>query len=159
MEGNLCSLALSINYNGLKALIGGDVFACEKPYHFINLPHHSSASAYCPKMWKEGMDKGGPIATTTIFRCSNGEDLPTREMLNLYKDRCKALFITNSDGDDEKTIAEEFDGVEGVEVIDRIIEKSGVIVNRWRSSEEGWITYCIGEAKEVDNRYMEKYHA
>ena len=148
MEGNLCSLALSINYNGLKALIGGDmevgrmkqdkynysicesdcpkhedcgwcdaiadgnVFACEKPYHFINLPHHSSASAYCPKMWKEGMDEGGPIATTTIFRCSNGEDLPTREMLNLYKDRCKALFITNSDGDDEKTIAEEFDGVE-----------------------------------------------
>lgn len=105
------------------------------------------------------MDEGGPIATTTIFRCSNGEDLPTREMLNLYKDRCKALFITNSDGDDEKTIAEEFDGVEGVEVIDRIIEKSGVIVNRWRSSEEGWITYCIGEAKEVDNRYMEKYHA
>ena len=101
------------------------------------------------------MDKGGPIATTTIFRCSNGEDLPTREMLNLYKDRCKALFITNSDRDDEKTIAEEFDGVEGVEVIDRIIEKSGVIVNRWRSSEEGWITYCIGEAKEVDNRYME----
>ena len=103
MEGNLCSLALSINYNGLKALIGGDmevgrmkqdkynysicesdcpkhedcgwcdaiadgnVFACEKPYHFINLPHHSSASAYCPKMWKEGMDEGGPIVDVRLF--------------------------------------------------------------------------------------------
>ena len=194
MEGNLCSLALSISYNGQKALIGGDmevgrskqdkynyhicddncpqheecgwcdaiaddnVFAIEKPYHFVKLPHHSSASAYCPKMWADGMAEDGPIDTTTIFNCAQGEDLPTKEMLGLYKDKCRALFITNSVDERTEVHTKGFEGVEGVEVIDEIVEKAGVIVSRWHSQEEGWNVQYFGSARKVDDGYMEKYH-
>ncbi len=195
MEGNLCSLALSINYNGQKALIGGDmetgrkkhdkynyhlcegdncphheecgwcdaiadgnVFADEKPYHFVNLPHHSSSSAYCPKMWEDGMVEGGPIATTTIFCCAQGEDLPTREMLELYKGRCEKLYVTNSNDKEGSLGANELEGIDGVEVLDEIVEKAGIIVSRWQSPEEGWKVKSFGEARLVDDNYIERYH-
>lgn len=196
LEGNLCSLAISIHFNGQKVLIGGDVevgrkkadlynykgceanclssfedigwcnaikkgnvFANERPYHFVKIPHHSSASAYCPKMWDEGMQVDGPIATTTIFRCAQGEDLPTREMLEIYKSRCKALYITNSNDKDEKEDATVFNGIHGVEVLDEITEKVGVIVARWHTPEEGWVIRCFGEAQLVDESYLAKYHS
>lgn len=194
MEGNLCSLALSIHYNGQKAIIGGDmevgrytqdrynyqlceagcpkheecgwcdaiaegnVFADEKPYHFINLPHHSSASAYCPKMWADGMVEEGPIATTTVFRCAKGEDLPTSEMLMLYKKKCKELYITNSEEEVETKESKELEGVDGIEVLDEIVEKTGIIVSRWKSEEIGWKVKCFGGARMVDDSYMERYH-
>lgn len=194
LEGNLCSLALSINYKGQKALIGGDmevgrvredkykyhlcrdkchshencgwceaisdgnVFADEKPYHFINLPHHSSSSSFCPKMWEEGMAAGGPIATTTVFKCARGEALPTREMLELYRNKCKELYITSSDSKNDDNDTGKLEGIDGVEVLDEMIEKAGIIVSRWRTNEEGWITRCFGEARMVDDKYLESYH-
>ena len=195
LEGNLCSLALSINFKGQKALIGGDmevgrnkankynykgceagcmenedlgwcnaikegnVFSDERPYHFVKLPHHSSASAYCPKMWDEGMNEEKPIGTTTIFRCAKGEDLPTREMLNLYKTRCKALFITNCNSNTDNKETKDLENVPGVEVLEEYTEKAGVIVCRWSSPKEGWKIQCFGEARLVDDNYLEKYHA
>ena len=80
-----------------EAIENGNIFADEKPYNFVNMPHHSSSSAYCPKMWNEGMIKEGLLATTTAFKCRQGEDLPTREMLELYRHRCSCLFTTNGE--------------------------------------------------------------
>ncbi len=195
LEGNLCSLALSISFKGQKILIGGDmeagrksdddkynaaackmgcvayddvgwcnaikprnVFADEKPYHFVKLPHHSSVTAYCQKMWEEGMVKGGPIATTTAFRCAKGEDLPRSEMLKLYKSKCKELYITNSDGQKEKTTTAELEGINGVEVIDEYTEHAGIIVSRWHNEDEGWNVQCFGEARLVDDAFLQSYH-
>ncbi len=193
MEGNLCSLALSISFNGLKALIGGDmevgrkeherynhhvcdagcpeheecgwcdaisqgnVFADEKPYHFVKLPHHSSASSYCPMMWNDGMVKDGPLATTTTFKCGTGEDLPTHAMLELYKNRCKELYITNSDVDKETEVF--LEGMEGVEVLDQYTEHFGAIICRRKSIEDVWTVRCYGKATLVDDKYMESYHS
>lgn len=193
MEGNLCSLAFSISFNGQKALIGGDmevgrkehdrynhqkcnagcpehdeygwceaikegnIYADEKPYHFIKLPHHSSASAYCPTMWKEGMIDGGPIATTTIFRCGQGEDLPTKAMLELYKKLSKELYITNC-GDDKEEVENELGDISGIKVIEQYTEHSGVIVCRWKSPEQGWRVKCYGKATLVDDAYIQNYH-
>lgn len=192
MKSNLCSLALSINFNGQKAIIGGDmevgrktqdkyqlcedgcpqhkecgwcdaiadgnVFADEKPYHFINLPHHSSSSAYCPKMWLEGMVEGEPIATTTIFRVAKGENLPTKEMLTLYKKKCKELYITDSEDVEEIATVNDLGGIKGIEVLDEITEKAGIIVSRWRSQESHWKVRCFGCARLVDDSYLDKYH-
>ncbi len=195
MEGNLCSIALSVNFNGQKAILGGDmevgrlkkdkynhnacvvscpvhedcgwcdaikpgkIFDAEKPYHFVKIPHHSSVSAYCPKMWNEGMADGGPIATTTIFKCGQGEDLPTREMLELYKSRCRSLYITSSNNGDDNAEAKGLKDIDGVEVLAEYTEKAGIIVSRWRTPEEGWKVHCFGEARKVDDGYLENYHA
>lgn len=144
--------------------IGNDrIFSDEKPYHLVNLPHHSSASAYCPKMWKDGFIEGGPIATTTIFNNSESENLPTREMLSLYNDQCKELYITYSDGqpeqtDEEKRVIKELSEEKGIEVLDEYTEKAGVIICRWHSSEEGWRIRHYGEARKVNEEYLMHYH-
>lgn len=200
LEENLCSMAFSVHFNGVRALIGGDletgrktddkynyktcldncpqhdecgwceaikkgnVFDDEKPYHFIKLPHHSSVSAYCPKMWVGGFVEGGPIATTTVFNNAESEDLPTREMLSIYHDKCKALYITYSDGQAEQTV-EENKAISilmeegGIDVIDNFTEQAGVIICRWRSHEEGWKVKCYGEARLVNEGFLRGYHS
>lgn len=105
------------------------------------------------------MIKGGPIATTTAFRCSRGENLPTREMLDLYRSICGQLYTTNGESNAvNKKQIKEFEGVKGVEVIDEILEEEGVIVCRWHTPEEGWKVNCYGAARLVDDEFMKTYH-
>lgn len=197
MEGNLCSVAFSINFKGQKVLLGGDmetgrpksqkynyvlckdacaehekcgwcdaiengnVFYDEKPYHVVNMPHHSSASSYCPKMWRESFVEGGPIATTTYFKCAKGEDLPTREMLDTYRTHCDVLFSTCGRGhnaDKQDVTNQGLASIDGLEVMEEYVETGGAIVCRWRNEEEGWRIWCFGEAKLVDDEYMRFYH-
>ena len=198
LEGNLCSMAFSINFKGQKILLGGDmetgrpeahkynhslckdeciahekygwceaieegnVLFDEKPYHMVNLPHHSSASSFCPKMWRESFVEGGPLATTTYFKCARGEDLPTREMLDIYRTLCGDLYITCGNGhkeDGEEPTNQGLSSIEGVEILDEFEERGGAIVSRWRNEQEGWRVWCFGEASRVDDEFMNLYHS
>ena len=142
-----------------EAIMDGNIFAAETPYHFVNIPHHSSSSAFCPKMWKEGMVEGGPISTTTCFRCASGESLPTREMLEIYRTLSSRLYTTNGVVNEiSKSEVREFEGVEGIEVVEEIIDNEGVIISRWRTQEEGWKVYCFGTARLVDEAFIADYH-
>lgn len=142
-----------------EAIEDGNIFSDEKPYHFVNMPHHSSSSAYCPKMWNEGMIKEGLIATTTAFKCGQGEDLPTSEMLELYRQRCSRLLTTNGvNAVKDLRDVKDFEGADGIEVIDEIIDDEGIIISRWRNEEEGWKITCYGTAKLVDDEFMKTYH-
>jgi len=197
LEGNLCSMAFSINFKGQKVLLGGDmetgrpklnkynhslckdaciahekcgwceaiengnVFHDEKPYHVVNMPHHSSASSYCPKMWRGCFVDGGPIATTTYFKCAKGEDLPTREMLEIYRSHCRALYTTCDNGRNEEMeekTKSSLASIDGIEVIEEYEESGSAIVTRWRNADEGWRVWCFGGARLVDDEYMKYYH-
>jgi hypothetical protein len=52
----------------------------------------------------------------------------------------------------------DFEGADGIEVIDEIIDDEGIIISRWRNEEEGWKIICYGTAKLVDDEFMKTYH-
>ena len=192
LEGNMCSLALSMKYVGQRILLGGDmevgrndrydhtkcsttcgahaatgwcdvienskVLPLHRPYTFVKLPHHSSVTGYCPEIWKKHMNN--PVGVTTAFDCGNSEDLPHKDMLELYKNHCKSLYITYGN-DAVKEIEEEHEmkpAIEGIEVLEEVKETIGIVVSRWKSGEEDWKVYTFGEGHLVDEEYLKNYH-
>ena len=112
-------------------------------------------------MWRESFVEGGPIATTTYFKCAKGEDLPTREMLEIYRSHCRALYTTCDNGHKEEAKEKTKTGlasIDGIEIVEEYEERGSAIVSRWRNPDEGWRVWCFGDARLVDDNYMEYYH-
>jgi hypothetical protein len=137
------------------------VYPTHTKYNFVKLPHHSSVTGYCPEMWKKHVE--APIGVTTAFECKKKEveDLPRKDMLDIYSKLCGHLFITcdnDAGGVKGTTIKHDISASEGVEVLERIEESYGAVVSRWKPGSDGWNIACFGEGSLVNTEYLSNYH-
>lgn len=138
------------------------LYPIDKPFSIVKIPHHSSASAYCPQMWPFDFVQN-PISTTTLFNCSKGEDLPTKEMLTLYYSHTNELYMT---GDGRKAIApvqrpevEEINEDNNIQLLETPVEGLGIVVCRLKAGSNIWQVWKYGTALKVDEQFINEYHS
>lgn len=133
-----------------------------KKFDFTKLPHHSSSTAFCPQMWPSDFIDSMPIATTTRFNCNNAENLPTRQMLEIYHSMCSNLYITSDDKNAVKAVERDdivdLDKTENVELLELPVEDVGWVTFRSKPEEQEWRFRKFGTAKIVDEEFLKSYH-
>lgn len=138
------------------------LYPVDKPFTMIKLPHHSSVSAFCPKMWPSDFTETMPVSTSTLFNCAKGESLPTKDMLKIYHEMSKEYYLTSDDQkafkqkerDDVKEIEENSD----ITLLKMPVEGFGIVVCRWRPDTQEWVIRKFGRALQVDEDFISTYH-
>lgn len=59
-------------------------------YSYIKIPHHSSRTGFCPKLWNEKAKKE-VVGVSTIF---NANHIPSKDMLEIYSSSCAEYYIS-----------------------------------------------------------------
>lgn len=134
-----------------------DSIAYEPDFNFIKVPHHSSITAYCPKIWK---DKKVDVAVSTIF-VRGGDVLPTNEMLSVYNEHSEHFYLTSpypvrrrdKKGRPEEKVDNDPDVFNEYIISDDI----GIVSSRKKPADLEWRTELYGSAITVDKDYIEKY--
>lgn len=137
------------------------LYPIDNPFSIVKIPHHSSASAFCPQMWPNDFVTN-PISTTTLFNCSNGEDLPTKDMLSLYYSHTNELYMTG-DGRKELTPVqrpevEEINENKEIELLETPVESLGIVVCRLKAGTNDWQVWKYGSALKVNDDFINEYH-
>lgn len=73
--------------------VGSQYFPCFK-YDYIKIPHHSSKTGFCDKLWTEQMDSSVRIGTSTVF-LDGDNALPSKQMIDEYSKVCSELYYTS----------------------------------------------------------------
>ena len=119
---NSKSVALLIHLGKHKAILGADlevsknkdegwiniidnsqVLDKDNPASFFKVPHHGSENGYNIRIWKELL-LHNPVAKLTPYSPSK---LPRKEMVKIFEDHTKNLFITSSNIETHKAKARE----------------------------------------------------
>lgn len=133
----------------------------DKPFSLVKIPHHSSVSAYCPKMWPNDFQRN-PISTTTLFNCGRGESLPTKEMLSLYYSHTDELYMTGNGEKKlkpvESTEIVDIDKSKNIELLETPVGGLGIVVCRIKPGEKNWRVKAFGSAIKVDDQFVANYH-
>jgi beta-lactamase superfamily II metal-dependent hydrolase len=111
LSPNFNSVAIFLKLGYHRAILGGDLEtdlsnsnigwddvvnksqAIDNKSTFIKIPHHGSKNGYNEGLWKSKLHKA-PISTVTPWNL--GSKLPTQEMMDFYKGKSEAVFITST---------------------------------------------------------------
>lgn len=133
----------------------------DKPFSLVKIPHHSSASAYCPQMWPKDFTES-PISTSTLFNCGRGESLPTKEMLTLYYSHTEELYMTGTGEKKIKPVENseivDIDRSKNIELLETPVAGLGIVVCRIKPGEKDWRVKAFGSAIKVDDQFVANYH-
>jgi len=128
---------------------------------YIKIPHHSSITSFCAKMWNERMGEK-VIGVSTMFINNKGVFLPQKKMLEIYFDKCAELYVTFDKPysyRDRKGGRAKIDDVlspqNGKIVV--LPEKIGAVSSRWNSTEKKWKTSLFGSATRVNKKFIDNY--
>lgn len=141
-------------------------------YSFVKIPHHSSCTAFCSKLWGKHTVKDNTVGTTTYY-IGRGEPLPRKAMLVEYHKLCDSLFSTYAKDEtpkEEKTpmpntvdVSEyefrEFEDGDGIEILPQVIDEGpGIIICRRKKNEERWDCKPYGSAVQITDELLSHYH-
>ena len=126
------------------------------PFGCVKIAHHSSVTGYCPKFWKELVKKDALIGVTTIYKSSNSENLPHKDMLSQYHTHCTHQYITCGLEQNVQP-TEVFPGDDTILDITKQ-DLPGIVVCRWSPDEKKWKRYTFGAAAEVTGEFLKNYH-
>lgn len=125
---------------------------------YIKLPHHSSETGYCQRIWDEHAE-AEVTAVSTVFVNNAGTVLPQQEMLKKYHGLTKELFMTSSGPKSpkgaEKGIIDK-NNAKGIKSLIAYPEEKGIVCSR-RKQGEAWKTTCLGTAILVSDGFVKKY--
>lgn len=129
-------------------------------YDYVKIPHHSSATGYCPRLWNNQTSKN-VIGVSTMFVNNAGILLPPKKMLQQYLNNCSKYYITSSyplKRRDPKGKSE-LDELYNSDIKAMIImpEQVGIVCSRKRKNETEWDTHLLGAAIEVTQEYVNRY--
>ena len=168
-SSNLKSVALFLKLGHHRAILGADLEvspnditigwddivdnsqAMDNKATFFKIPHHGSRNAYHERLWT---DKLSDETFSGLTPWNRGSKLPTPEMLELYKNKSKKLFITSKN---YQTKAKKRDKTINNMIRDFKIDleevpfKHGIIRSRieMENINATWVIECHEEATEL----------
>lgn len=121
----------------------------------IKLPHHSSVTGFCPRLWKNNKHK--PISTSTLY--SKGYKLPVSNMMQIYLSNSIAYFLTGTHVISEKGV--ESDPLDELTkdalITQERVADFGIIVTRRKLSADSWIVKGYGASTQVTSGLIDAY--
>ena len=127
----------------------------------FKLPHHSSKTGYCPKIWENHVEEK-PISVSTVFINNAGIKLPKKNMLVLYRNLSSDMFLTSSgpkkkekkNGKGKSQLEDKkSDKMKSIAVMN---EEKGIICSRKKQGQP-WETHLLGTALAVDDTFIKNY--
>lgn len=123
----------------------------------IKIPHHSSVTGYCPRLWKN--NSLNPIATSTLY--SKGSKLPTSLMMQIYLSSTGAYFLTGT-----HNVSEQGDNLDPMDeltaealISQEQVKDFGIVVTRRKLDADSWTVQGFGASIEVTQDLVEKYRS
>lgn len=130
------------------------VFSKLKPFSLVKIAHHSSVTGFCPKFWEEDVVNDKLIGITSIFKTSQGENLPNKDMLKKHQAFCAHHYLTCNRIPNGSSVTIDKDVVDVTEE-----DFPGIVVCRWCPQNPEWRVFVFGSAIEVDADFLKKYHS
>lgn len=124
-------------------------------YEYIKIPHHSSSTGYCKKLYMDYLSSKA-IGVSTTYSPSQ---LPSKTMLEQLKTHLSEIYVTDKSASTiedqiiDSRIRNYLDSLGGVHFVERSKE-IGIIVSNFRNGK--WETKCFGNAYAEKKSYMSK---
>lgn len=119
----------------------------------IKLPHHSSITGFCPKLWN---GKKETIASSTLY--TKGNRLPKSNMLKTYKGLISEYFLASAHVLDTEVEEGNLLGELMKEVKKPSLSASpGVVCTRMKLGDRKWSHFLSGAACMVDDELIRSY--
>lgn len=121
----------------------------------IKIPHHSSVTGYCPRLWDTNSQK--PIATSTLY--SKGSKLPISLMMQIYLSRTEAYFLTGTHNVSKQgDKSDPMDALTAEALISQEqVKDFGIVVTRRKLDADSWTVQGYGASTEVTQGLIEQY--
>lgn len=129
-----------------------------KKFSYVKLPHHSSKTGYCPRIWDEHAEEE-VTAVSTVFVNNAGIVLPQKEMLEKYHSLTKELFMTSPgpkrpSGSNRAKLDKKSSSA--IKTVLAYPEEKGIVCSR-KKQGEAWKTTCLGTAILVSDGFVKNY--
>lgn len=144
------------------------IFSLLSDFDMLNFCHHfAPLDALTPisynslmlnmewQSWEEDVENEILIGVTTIFKTSQGENLPNKNMLTKHKSHCAHHYITCN-----KIENKPMPQMDNKEDIMEISEDDfpGIVVCRWNTTNGETSRFLFGSAIEISDDFLDKYH-
>lgn len=128
---------------------------------YFKLPHHSSKSGYCDRIWSERIET--PLTSvSTVFVNNKGVKLPQQDMLQEYFNRSGELYLTSSGprtkAKKTSTKKSKLDqsGIPQIANVAVFNDEIGIVCSR-KKIGQSWTTKILGTAIRVNQSFVNGY--